>query len=246
VARTLLDLFPDPKDLLALPPEELGAILLELLPPMMQAAGVTFSDIEGLVFPHFARGAGYDHLWHDQVSLALAEAMAWLEVLGLLIRNPGQPNSSWYILTRRARTLRSPLDLERYLKARTLPTELVHPEIADKVLSLYRQGEYDTAVFQAFRLIEVALRGLMSDCPPEAPAQTVVRKAFHPEKGKLTDHELASSERQALADIFAGAMGHGKNPPGHRDVNHNRVTAARLIIFASHLLEIVRTREMFL
>jgi hypothetical protein len=37
-------------------------------------------------------------------------------------------------------------------------------------------------------------------------------------------------------------MGHAKNPPGHRDVNHTRVDAARLIVFASHLLEIVEPR----
>ena len=75
---------------------------------------------------------------------------------------------------------------------------------------------------------------------------TLMRNAFHPDNGPLTDMTTVRPEREAVAALFAGAIGHAKNPPSHRDVNHNRATAARLIIFASHLLEIVRTREVFL
>ena len=50
------------------------------------------------------------------------------------------------------------------------------------------------------------------------------------------------SERQAEMDLFAGAIGHPKNPPGHRDVKLPPPEAARLIVFAAHLLDITAKR----
>ncbi len=42
--------------------------------------------------------------------------------------------------------------------------------------------------------------------------------------------------------LSTGPMGHAKNPTSHRDVNLSRGGAARLIVFASHLLDIVNMR----
>ena len=48
--------------------------------------------------------------------------------------------------------------------------------------------------------------------------------------------ERSGGERQAVMDFYAGAIGHGKNPPSHRDVEIERVAAAQLIVTASYLL----------
>src|SRR5689334_15036267 len=45
-----------------------------------------------------------------------------------------------------------------------------------------------------------------------------MRKAFDVETGPLTDTTTEPSERQALSDLFAGAIGTYKNPHSHRDV----------------------------
>jgi hypothetical protein len=44
------------------------------------------------------------------------------------------------------------------------------------------------------------------------------------------------------AHLFAGAMGHAKNPSSHRDLNIQRMEAVRLIVFASYLLELAELR----
>lgn len=242
---TLLDILPNTDDLLALEPEELAGILLEVLPGMMQSAGVVFSRIEQDVYPPLGPG-GYDRMQSEDVSLVLAEALSWLETQGLVVKNPDQPQHTWYVITRRGRRLRTRADVETYRLGRALPVELLQPVLVDKVHSLFLRGDYDTAVFQAFKTVELAIRDLMPECPGDLPAQALVRKAFHPETGKLTDDLLVSSEKQAMSDLFAGAMGHGKNPPSHRDVNHTKVVAARLIVFARHLHDIVQTRAIFM
>jgi hypothetical protein len=42
--------------------------------------------------------------------------------------------------------------------------------------------------------------------------------------------------------LFAGAIGYAKNPPGHRDAEVAPQEAARLIVFAANLLEMVERR----
>jgi hypothetical protein len=53
-----------------------------------------------------------------------------------------------------------------------------------------------------------------------------------------------AAEREAEAALFAGAIGHAKNPTGHREVEMSPPTAVRLIVFASHLLDIVARRSV--
>ena len=71
----------------------------------------------------------------------------------------------------------------------------------------------------------------------------LIQKAFRPENGPLRNNTIMKSERESEMFLFSGAIGHAKNPHSHRDVNLTRVEAARLIIFASYLLNIVEQRS---
>jgi hypothetical protein len=98
-------------------------------------------------------------------------------------------------------------------------------------------------VFTAFKAIEVAVRTecAFSDGELGVP---LMRKAFHPETGPLTDKLVVPSEREAMAALFAGAIGAAKNPTSHREFEMNKVEAARLILFASYLMSIVDARTL--
>jgi Protein of unknown function (Hypoth_ymh) len=191
-------------------------------------------------------GTTYPPGVRQPVQLALAEALSWLVSQGLLLIDPNQP-AHWYVLTRRGRNLRSRADVEAYRKGRMLPVELLQPVLAEKVWPQFLRGDHDVAIFQAFKEIEVAVRtaanGKGAGYPDDLVGTTLMRKAFHPDSGPLTDVSLVMSEREAEMHLFSGAIGHGKNPPSHRDVEPAPQEAARLIVFASHLLSIVDRRS---
>jgi uncharacterized protein (TIGR02391 family) len=107
---------------------------------------------------------------------------------------------------------------------------------------LFLGGDYDTAVFQAFKQVEIAVRNA-ARFPDTEYGDRLMRQAFDPENGPLTDKGAVESERKALAHLFAGAIGYYKNPQSHRDVGLTEAAEAReMIMLASQLLRIVDTR----
>lgn len=175
-----------------------------------------------------------------KASRALMEAWSWLEHEGLLASTPG--DASQYYITKKGWRLKRPADMAAFLKARILPKELLHPPIADKILSLFLRGDYDIAVLQAFKEVEVAVR-LTANLSDEDIGINLMRDAFKEEIGPLTDTSIPTAEQQSLSHLFAGAIGYYKNPQSHRKHPIKADEAAEIIIMACHLLRIVDTRR---
>jgi uncharacterized protein (TIGR02391 family) len=97
---------------------------------------------------------------------------------------------------------------------------------------MFLRGDYDIAVIQAFKYVEVVVRK-EAKLPEDMVGQKLMRTAFNPESENLTDMDSPQGERQAVMELFSGAMGHGRNPPSHRDVIIERENAAQLIGLAT-------------
>ena len=139
------------------------------------------------------------------------------------------------------------LHAEAYRKGRILPVDLLQPLLVEKVWPQFLRGDHDVAVFQAFKEVEVAVRKAANSkgaaYPDDLVGVSLMRKAFNPQGGPLADNAHVIAEREGEMSLFAGAIAHAKNPTGHRDVNLAPQEAARLIVFASHLLSIVEQRS---
>jgi uncharacterized protein (TIGR02391 family) len=88
--------------------------------------------------------------------------------------------------------------------------------------------------------VEVAVRSAAS-LPTAAVGVNLMRQAFGKD-GSLSGGAAVDAERQALSDLFSGAMGYFRNATGHRKVDFTPAEAARTIIFASQLLYLVETQ----
>lgn len=123
-----------------------------------------------------------------------------------------------------------------------VPPLLFHPKIVQKAYPALQREEFDTAVFRAFKAVEVQVREL-SKLPSELVGTALMRKAFDVDHGPLTDMSTPKAEREARAHLFAGAIGCYKNPHSHRDVLITFNEAFEMILVASHLIQLLdRTR----
>lgn len=232
----LPDILPNPDVVIALEPEELGLRILQVLAAWSPHLGSP--HVKG-----FISGAWQTYGAREDVAQAIREAWAWLEGQALLIQDPNYYDGDLRILSRKARRLAKEPKARRALEGHLLPKHILHPSIREDVWALYHRGKYDTAVFEAMKAVEVATREAAALTDGDIGA-ALMRKAFDINGGALTDPAAERGERQALSDLFAGAIGTYKNPHSHRNVAlDDPDEAAEIILLANHLLKIVDARK---
>jgi uncharacterized protein (TIGR02391 family) len=219
-------------------PQELGFELLAFLSQDRDARNLdsTLRDVIGPGTPYPPASLG-------DIREAIWEAWAWLEGQALLIPAPNyrQP-TRMRILSRRAKKLTKDPELLRRFGGGRLSKESLHSKTREDVWSLFHRGKFDTAVFEAMKAVEVAVRDAAGLAATDLGV-TLMRKAFDKNSGALTDFSMEDGEREARAHLFAGAIGSYKNPHSHRHVALvDPDETAEIIMLANHLLRIVDSR----
>ena len=200
----LSDIIPDEVTLLALESEELAGAVLEKLHEQArdQNREMVHPQNNGnvLVSKYTTR--------REECLRAVSEAWSILVAHGFLARDPSQMGSAdWYFITRRGQQVRSRTDFRSLRHAGSFPRDSVHPDIAEKSYALFIRGEYENAVFQSCKAVEVAVRSACGDrVRPEELGTGLMRAAFNPDTGHLRNPEEPSAEQKALADLFAGRL----------------------------------------
>lgn len=196
--------------------------------------------LEDVVLP-----PGLDRSTRAEASRAVLEAASWLQANGFLLRPFGYDGGKgWLMLSRKGEKVvgRAGFLRERY--AALFPRDLLHISIVDTVWPLLSRGQYSLAVFAAFKQVEVSIR-LAAGYDDSRHSTDMVRSAFNPNSGPLTDMSLPMPEREGLASLFAGAYGTYRNPHSHRNGEIRDVREAQeMVLLATHLLRILENRGL--
>jgi len=130
-------------------------------------------------------------------------------------------------------------EFNRVIKEYTLlPQTYIHRKIIEKSFGLLESGHFESAVLQAFKCIETRIREIIGADQDEVGVR-LIRKAFNPENGILTNYELPMAEREGFVGYIAGAYAYYKNPCSHRDVELDFISTFDRIAVASDLLKII-------
>lgn len=209
----LNDCLPEGADeLLALAPEEVGAAVLNYV---CEHAATDFipANIAGEVDDPSGLGRGPYGARADDAKRAVMAGFAWLLAQGLIAWTPeyGQYSNGAVFVTRRGRQHAGTSNLDAYRRATSLSPDLLHPNLRANCWRSFLGGDYDTAVLQAFKAVEEVVRDAGGYTASDIGV-ALMRSAFDKNRGPLTDQAQPEGERDALAHLFAGAIGSYKNP----------------------------------
>jgi hypoxanthine-DNA glycosylase len=226
---TITNALPTADAVLQFEPEDLAPYLLEHLATNrdhLHPGNFFNASVGTTVMGHYKNDERVEH--------ALREAWWWLEREGLIVRK-----EYGYFISRRGQRLRTRHDFDAFRRSNVLPKASLHPVIAERVWANFIRGDYDTAVFQAFKEVEVAVRAAGNFTSDDVGIK-LMAKAFKVGVGPLADTSLPEAEQHAMVSLFTGAIGLFKNPSSHRHVALNDPSeAAEMISFASLLMRVV-------
>ncbi|HEY2858545.1 MAG TPA: TIGR02391 family protein [Terracidiphilus sp.] len=234
--KSISSIVPDPQKLLALETPEVAFVLLQHL-----ASGNVGSSPERSVFMgNFFQQAvspvnAYPAEYQTAITEHLIMAWQWLLRENLLIPYPGN-TTGWVCVSSRGHKAVAKEQFDKYRHAALLPQGILHPSMSATAFSAFLRGEYDIAIFAAFRALENMVRDVCK-YSSQAVGVKLMRDAFDPKSGPLTDKTLVNAEQEAMAHVYAGAIGLFKNPTSHRLNSFTRPEeAVSLVLLANYLI----------
>lgn len=214
--------FPAQAELLDMEPEEFGPFILRFLKSNAHALN-RFNFFQGVP--------------GGQIVRQFAEGWAWLEREGFIAPVATDQFGLQFFVTKKGERVVGEENFDAYAKASMFPNDL-DPVVMRAVKPLFIRGDYDTAVFRAFKEVEVRVKK-KSGLGNEYYGRKLMQKAFGP-GGPLENPEATKGEKEALRELFAGALSFCKNPSSHREIEfENPREVIDMICLANQLLRIV-------
>ncbi len=248
MARRILQIVPTPEQLLDLTPDELARALLEDM-RARESERTTDRANRNHLGAALVTPAIFGSIRRDPRDLKAAldkagrDAYAVLERCGLIEADEGLNGTHGYVLlTAKGRTTTELVDFERVRVRCLLKQEMLHPSLRGKTYSDFAADEFDAAVLDAFKTVEIAVREAAGFSDKEH-GKPMMCKAFGV-GGKLSSPGDTKADSEALSGLFAGALNRFRNPGAHTKRNFADVLEAmEELMFASRLLRLVDERR---
>ncbi|WP_206045707.1 TIGR02391 family protein [Nocardia mangyaensis] len=118
-------------------------------------------------------------------------------------------------------------------------TRNIHPDLPNKVRTLFDDGHFEQAVFEAFKFIEIEVKRISGLNGKTGYA--LMMDAFNENNAKVKLNALVSEseldEQRGFRSMFAGAAAGIRNPRGHEiDIGDTPDEALDYLAFSSLLL----------
>ncbi len=229
--------FPTPDRLLDAPEIELERALLNIVADATDDQMRRMATRDSIVNELFRFG-GYDHRKKDPVQKAINRAWRTLEASNLIEEpDPDNGKNGYRVISEEGRAALRQIDLEAAKMRNKFEAVMVHLLLREAAWRAFKAGDYDTAVYEAFKVVESAVRKKNASLVTEHGVR-LMEKAFDPIAGPLK----ATDPRRAKArqNLFMGAMGDLRNPRAHGDPTiTDPLVAMEELMVASALLRIV-------
>ena len=247
MARRLLQIVPKAEELLTLTPNELAWALLEDMRARLSdpVSGMAKRDLlSGGLFPlSVVNDAQKMRDLIPKIDKAGKNAYALLEKWELI--EPADDingRNGYIVLTDKGNATSTQTDFEGARVRSLLREEMLHPLLQGKIFQYFNSDDLNTAIFEAFKMVEIEVRSAGNYSAKEI-GKTLVFKAFAPGAplSKPTDDK---QDCDALSGLFAGALHRFRNPGAHSNPTYQGVLEAmEELMFASRLLRIIDDRR---
>jgi hypothetical protein len=131
------------------------------------------------------------------------------------VHKAGSGSAEWCVISRREIRMQAKADVDTYRQGNVFPRQYFIPLSHNRCEQRSLDEALDIAVFEALKRIQVAVRRVGKSMQADYGAD-LMRRTFHTRMGPLTDVARVESERQALSDLIAGAIGCFKNRHSYR------------------------------
>jgi len=174
----------------------------------------------------------------EEIQLA-QEAIQDLKTSGIIVKDATQHGEVFQVLTQKGKSLVEKSH-DPDVHALRLEEVLRNRGLLGVSLDSFNEGDYEIAIFKAFRFVEEQVRA-KSGLNAGDIGVDLMTKAFNPAKGILVVPTCAvPAEQEGIMSLFRGAISEFKNPSSHRTVDYNnRIVAIQIIAFAEILLDIL-------
>jgi uncharacterized protein (TIGR02391 family) len=196
-------------------------------------------DCNGIVRHKLAQFFDMAPLIDEEIAQGL-RGVYELERDGYIMQDASQSGDAFKVLTEKGnQAVEQALD-EMELPSIDIDQLITRDDLRSLVHDDYLAGDYETAIFKAFRHLEELVRS-KAQLPPQVIGADLMSRAFNPSQGVLTHpNALTTAEQEGFHLLLRGVIMWFKNPSSHRTVGYaDPEEAAQVLALANLLLDLV-------